>query len=86
MVSISDYAIPPTAYTESFADTAWSGSGPATLEILGTLHLLETVGYVQVTDTTTNEVVQVGVAIDPANQNVTLTSTTAFDCKVDIRS
>lgn len=86
MVSISDYAIPPTAYTQSFADTVWTGTGPVTLPIPATTHLLETVGYVQVTDTTTDEVVQVGVAIDPANQNVTLTSTTAFACKVDIRS
>lgn len=91
MVSISDHAIPPTAYTATFTAATgageWAGSGPYTRTIAGSTHNLQTIGHVQVIDGVTNEVVQVGVTIPAvANPDITLTSTTAFAGRVDIRS
>ena len=87
MVSINSFANPATAYTATFAQGDWAGAGPFTLDITGAVHLLQTIGHVQVIDDATNEVVQVGVTI-PAGSNptITLTATTAFDGRLDIRS
>ena len=91
MVSLSDFAHPPTAYTASFTATTatgeWEGAGPYTRTIAGSDHNLETIRHVQVIDGLTDQVVQVGVTIPTgANPDITLTSTTAFAGRVDIRS
>lgn len=90
MVSLSDFAHPLTAYTATFSATTatgeWEGTGPYTRTIAGSTHNLQTIGHVQVIDDA-NEVVQVGVTIPTgANPDITLTSTTAFAGRVDIRS
>ena len=85
MVSISELAYPPTTYTATFASGDWTGAGPFTLQIPGATHNLQTIGHVQVIEDVT--VVQVGVIIPTgANPDITLTSTTKFAGRVDIRS
>ena len=87
MVSINSFANPATAYTDTFISDDWTGDGPFTLPIPGADHNLQTIGHVQVIEGVTNEVVQVGVIIPTgANPDITLTSTTKFAGRVDIRS